>query len=742
MARKSKTSWYIGFERSILTVALILVGIWLFQQLNWLDIIPELLSFWQWGEALFSLFGTSIDSLLLPSTIALAVGFLIIQLFSTSPPVWARVTVSGVLFLLGLRYIVWRLFVTLNLSDPWNASLSISFFAIDVMAFLVCLGSLVQMCFTKDRSPEADWMSQAVIRGTYCPWVDIWVPTYNEPVEMLRRTIIGCQALDYANKRVYLLDDKRRPQMRSLAKELGCFYLDRPDNRHAKAGNLNNALRQTNGELIVVFDADFIPTRNFLTRTVGFFQDSKVALVQTPQTYYNGDPIKHNLGLGSIVTNDQDLFFRLLQSGRDTINAVICCGSSFIMRRKAVEKIGGIPTETLCEDLLTSLKLQAAKYRVLYLNEALSAGASAENIGGYIDQRIRWGQGTLQTLFCKVNPLVMPGLNLVQRFFYGLGILGWLLTGLQVLFLLVPLGFLLLGLTPLQAQFGELLFFWLPYYLMNLTVFAWLNGGRRSAFWADIYANITCFPLAVMIIATLIHPFGKTFKVTPKGVSSRDVYINWQVASPLLVTLVVYFIALGVHFLGLQWDGKPDSPAFSIFWAIYNTCVLAITIQVAIDVPQQVLSLSFPHQLFCKLILGNQEISGTTVELSQKGTKIKFLEIVLPNELPKIPATGFFDIPSIGLINVPVILHGSALPTQNISAIELKFAALEIQQERQLVEFLFCRPGQWKETTISETKSLWALLRSIFRLYPLAGKRNVNSNASVTTVTSVESSIL
>jgi cellulose synthase (UDP-forming) len=213
---------------------------------------------------------------------------------------------------------------------------------------------------------------------------------------------------------VYLLDDKRRPAMRSLAEELGCIYICRPDNRHAKAGNLNHAMKQTQGELIVSFDADFIPTREFLTRTVGFFQDPQVALVQTPQTFYNGDPIKHNLGLGGVLTNDQDLFFRLVQSGRDTFNCVICCGSSFIMRRQAVEKVGGIPTDTLCEDLLTSVKLQAAKYKVLYLNEALSAGASAENIGGYIDQRIRWGQGTLQTLFCSLNPLTMPGLNLVH----------------------------------------------------------------------------------------------------------------------------------------------------------------------------------------------------------------------------------------------------------------------------------------------------------------------------------------
>ncbi|MDV2993461.1 MAG: Cellulose synthase 1 [Chroococcidiopsis sp. SAG 2025] len=727
-----RSSWYNHTERVLIVIALILVGIWSTQQLNWLDLMAELLNFWQWGKGFFANVVSSLHVLLFPSVLGVAAATIAIHAFPSSPPVWVRVAVSSIVALLGLRYLTWRLFITLNFSDFWNGSLSLLFLAIDIAGFVVCVASLCHMSFITNRSPQADRLSKAVIAGTYCPWVDVWIPTYNEPVELLRRTIIGCQAMDYANKRVYLLDDKRRPAMRSLAEELGCVYICRPDNRHAKAGNLNHAMKQTQGELIVSFDADFIPTREFLTRTVGFFQDPQVALVQTPQTFYNGDPIKHNLGLGGILTNDQDLFFRLVQSGRDTFNCVICCGSSFIMRRHAVEKVGGIPTETLCEDLLTSVKLQAAKYKVLYLNEALSAGASAENIGGYIDQRIRWGQGTLQTLFCSLNPLTMPGLNLVQRCFYLIGILGWLLTGLQIFSLFVPLGFLVLGLMPLKAQMNELLFFWLPYYLINLTVFAWLNGSKRSSLWADVYANITCFPLALMTVKTLINPFGKGFKVTPKGVDARGVAVNWQVAYPLIFTLGLYVIALAVHLFGLQWEGKPASPGFSIFWGIYNACVLAIAIQVAIDVPQEVLSLSFPHQLACQLILGDRIIDGNTVEISQKRAKIQLDSF--PTNYPS-DTISHIDIPFLELKTLALI----SLPNRtdkNGTKIEIEFVSLTLEQERRLIEFLFCRPGQWQETPVSEFKSFWALITSVFRLYPLAETQRVNSNAITTSIKS------
>ena len=207
-----------------------------------------------------------------------------------------------------------------------------------------------------------------VVSGRYLPTVDIFVPTYSEPVEILRRTVLGCQSLRYPRKQIYLLDDQRRPAMRALARELGCHYRDRPDNQHAKAGNMNAALPSTSGELVAVFDADFIPTQDFLERTVGFFMDPQVGLVQTPQNFYSVDAVSRNLGLPGVITEEQQVFMRAAQPGRDSMGAIICHGTSFILRRTALEDIGNFPGETLSEDWATSIKLQAAGYKT-YLSQ-------------------------------------------------------------------------------------------------------------------------------------------------------------------------------------------------------------------------------------------------------------------------------------------------------------------------------------------------------------------------------------
>ncbi|RMH63760.1 MAG: glycosyltransferase, partial [Cyanobacteria bacterium J003] len=452
---------------------LALLGVLLWQ-LDWRDLLPNLVSFWHGGQAIMRPQGTTLEALLLPAFVWLAITFLLKEL-SPQPTFWSRLIVSLGLALLAVRYILWRFFNSLNLDDPLNGTVSILLFAAELLTLINTICFFVLSIFSKNRTPEADRLSQAVIRGEYLPWVDVILPTYNEGVEILHRSVIACQAMDYPHKRIYLLDDTRRPAVRALAAELGCEYRDRPDNRHAKAGNINHALPTLTGELIAVFDADFMPTRNFLTRTVGFFQDSKTAMVQTPQHFFNEDPVTINLGLEGIVNNEQTLFFRFIQPSRDFFNAVVCCGTCFVIRRSALDEIGGIPTDSITEDYLTSLYLQGRGYQIKYLNEALSAGMSPETISAYINQRLRWGQGTLQMLFLKQNFFTIPNLNLIQRFYHGLGVLYWLLSIPRVIFLLAPLAFLLFGLAPFRATVNEILYFYCPYYLGNIMAFSWLT---------------------------------------------------------------------------------------------------------------------------------------------------------------------------------------------------------------------------------------------------------------------------
>ncbi len=720
MANNFKLDWFKRVEQGLLTLAIVGGCFLLIQKLEILGTLTELLNFWQWGQFTFGSVASSTNTLILPSLIGVASTFAVIQLYPIAPPRWLRLAVISILLLLLGRYFFWRLFATLNLTDPINGTLSVSLLVVEALGWILSISSLILAVLERDRTIEADRMSQAVLQGEYLPWVDVYVPTYNESVAMLRRTIIGCQGMDYPHKRIYLLDDCRRWQMKNLAEELGCNYLTRPDNRHAKAGNINHALLHTHGELIVVFDCDFIPTRNFLTRTVGFFQQPETALLQTHKAYYNSDPIRHNLGLQSVITNDEDMFFGSILSGRDRANSVICCGSSFVVRRRVLDRIGGIPTETLTEDFVTSLKIQALGDRVIYLNEALSAGLAAENIGGYIDQRLRWGQGTIQTLFCRANPFSLAGLNLVQRFIHGLGILYWFQSGAYVAFLCLPLAFFWLGIEPIRASLSEMLFFFLPYYLTFVVVFSWLTGGRRSVFWAEVYAAIIAFPVAYMVINTCINPFGKSFKVTPKGVSAKKAILNWQAASPLIILLLLYLCLIVTQIFNWQWVPNSDTVSIGLFWAIYNTFILSVAILIAIDVPQQVLTNFFPLQLSCNLHLGDHTFYGVTNSLSEWGANSSFSNNSAIDTAIKI---GFLDIPGINIFDAPVVINSISLDRHNNLDIEFNFSELDICSQRQLVNFVFGQPDRWQAQPINEVKSLWSLFGSIFRIYPLT--RNI-----------------
>ncbi|MGG6265224.1 glycosyltransferase [Leptolyngbya sp. AN03gr2] len=682
------------------------------QQQDWLDpqIEAWMIEVQFWLRQLLSLedFNASWQTVLFPAVISFSIT-IALKLFFTDSTSGIRKIASALMLFLAVRYLLWRVLYTLNLSDPVNGSLSLLALGIELLAFIQNISSMLLMCWRTDRTAQADKASEAVLEESYAPWVDILIPTYNEPVALLRRTIIGCQALKYERKSIYLLDDQRRPEMRSLAAELGCNYVDRPDNRHAKAGNINHALQFLEGDLITVFDADFIPTQNFLHRTIGLFQDPTVALVQTPQTFYNSDPIRYNLGLEGVLTNEQDFFFRAIQPGRDGLNSTICCGTSFVVRRDLLNQIGGIPTETLCEDLCTSMHFQSLGYQVLYLNESLSAGASAENISSFIDQRLRWAQGTLQTLFSSYNPLRMQGLTFAQRGLCLLGILSWFLFGLNLVMLLMPLTYLWFGFTPLLMPLDGLLSYWLPCYLGNIILLSWLSDRKRSFFWGEIYAAITCFPIALITLKTLINPFGKRFKVTPKGVTAKGIRFNWKISFPIIVLIGLYSMA--IVWGGLTWNFSAlnDATLINLGWAIYNMAILLIALQTTIDVPQKVLSLNFFHQLECGLMFQGKWIEAETIQLSEQGIQLR-ADLALP-----IGATAQIDVPQIGLFNVAV-----EVTSAEDSIFSLRFTDLPLSQERQLISFLFCKPGQWQEEFISETKSLSSFVWSIFRLYPLA----------------------
>lgn len=676
---------------------------------------------------------------LLAPTVILLVIALVVMRVSPQPRSWSRWIVVSILLVLTVRYILWRSLSTLNLSDPRNGVFSLGLFFLEVLMLVSGTIQLFLMLRVRDRRREANENAIAVLAGHFLPSVDVMIPTYNEPEFILRRTVIGCQAIDYPNKRIYLLDDTRRPEMRDLAAELGCEYLTRPDNRHAKAGNLNHAIAQTDGELIVVFDADFIPTSNFLNRTVGFFQDEQVALVQTPQSFYNPDPIARNLGLENILTPEEEVFYRQIQPIRDAAGSVICSGTSFVVRRSALEAAGGFVTDSLSEDYFTGIRLSAQGYRLVYLDEKLSAGLAADNMSAHATQRLRWARGTLQAFFIEANPLTIRGLKPLQRLAHFEGLLYWFTSISRVGFLLMPLAFSFLGVIPVRATEAELMFFFLPYYVVQLFVFSWLNYRSRSAILSDIYSLVLAIPLAFTVIQVMLNPFSKGFKVTPKGTASDRYTFNWNLGLPLIGLFILTAISLwrnlGMCLIKDGWAAAPIDPIEALaraesikgmgigwLWSGYNLIMLSIAILILLDVPKP-----DRHEWFDLRRTVNLQIPlpykpsqqpsvfwGITTMMSEGGVEVSMTQPGFP-----VVATEETMPVLLHILEEDLTLQGVATQTglrDEFSTVRITFTGMSLAQHRQLVKILFCRPGQWKRrNSPGEFQSLLLLFRILLK---------------------------
>ena len=641
--------------------------------------------------------------LLIPTLVLFILAQGVIKL-SPQPQVWSQRLVAGALLALFIRYFLWRSLSTLNFSNPADGIFSVSLFVMELMAMV---GGAVQMLllFTaKNRDREADKYSVAVTENRYSPTVDIFIPTYNEPDFIVKRTIMGCQAINYDRKNVYVLDDTKRKSIEQLATELGCHYIARADNSHAKAGNLNNALMQTDGELVVVFDADFVPTTNFLERTVGFFQKEKIALLQTPQSFYNCDPIARNLGLEKVLTSEEEVFYRYLQPIKDGAGSVVCAGTSFVARRSALQDIGYFATDSVSEDYFTGIRLAARGYELAYIDEKLSAGLAAESIGAHIDQRLRWVRGTLQAFFIKSNPLTIPGLSLWQRLGHLEGLVHWFSCIPRVFFLIAPIVCIFAGLTPVLGTPSEFVYIFLPYYALLLTVFSWLNKRSRSVLLSDIYSLVQAIPLSIAVIEVLFSPFNKGFQVTPKGTARDKFNYNWSLALPMTILLGATLISFAVSLLSISDIGFN----LGLYWSAYNLLTISVAMMALLDLPKPSFYEWYDYKKEIGVYSDRSCYGGMTRKISEEGIEIELSRSAnLANDV------------MVELIPEVLFISGtitrSHIEDDLIRAV-VKFNSLSIEQHRELVEMLYCRPGIWqRRNTPNEIQSVLILLKLLLR---------------------------
>ncbi|MEK7858320.1 MAG: glycosyltransferase family 2 protein [Elusimicrobiota bacterium] len=528
---------------------------------------------------------------------------------------WALVPFSMVM---SVRYFYWRATETLNLAGPAASTVSVTLLAAEMVAYLTFV-----LFYWQTFAPSQPEPVETVEKDL--PTVDVFITIYNEPVDILFRTLAGATALDYpvGKLHIYVLDDGRRPAVAEMVERFGCRYLARDENTHAKAGNVNYGLENSGGSLVFILDCDHVPVSSFLRETVGFFQDPKVAFVQTPHHFYNPDCYRKNLYLEDELANEQDLFFRVIQPGRNPSSSAIFAGSAAVLRRSALEEIGGCQTLCAIEDLHTGMVLHAKGYRSIFYERTMSGALSPENFMGYLVQRARWTRGGVQ-LFLLRNPLFQTGLSITQRAHYFASLLYFFHGWIRLVFLMTPLAFLLFKTPPIIADTWTLVLYFLPHYILSHHLFHKICKQYRNPFWSDVYETGGSFWLAWTALITFFQPETLIFNVTPKGEASlkKEVF-HWRYVLPHIILLGLLLLGVGLvtHHL-VYSDLTLDAYALNIGWALFNIVLLATSIEVAREQPHKRATHRLHRSIPCELSFEDTVIAGKTVDISDHGVGV------------------------------------------------------------------------------------------------------------------------
>jgi tetratricopeptide (TPR) repeat protein/cellulose synthase/poly-beta-1,6-N-acetylglucosamine synthase-like glycosyltransferase len=476
-----------------------------------------------------------------------------------------------------LFYLVYRGFFTLNLGGPYAVFASLFLYVSE------CYGVVVMLLFFLQVWDVSHPPQQPVLEGHT---VDVFVPTYNEDVDLLRTTLRACVAMDYPH-RTYLCDDggtdarvndpekgpasrARAAALKALCAELGVIYITRPENRHAKAGNCNHAFEKTDGEFIIIFDADHVPEKHFITRLIGYFADEKLAFVQTPHAFYNFHSFQscydHNT---RSYWEDGQLFYEVIQPGRNRWNAPIFAGSAAMFRREALADVGYIATETITEDMHTGLRMHSRGWKSLGIPERMVAGQAAPDVTTFHTQRLRWGEGNL-SIMAHNNPLTTPGLSLGQRLCYLGSMIHWSGGLFKVAIYLTPLLMLVTGVAPVE-QFTWFLFLLTAVYVAACVgSFKVISNGHGS-FWNNELFGMAGFwtQMRGTMRALFLRQFQQFVVTSKRGRQSKSV---WP-----YISAHVYFIAASVLALLWGWGdflfGLTDDftkPVLASGWAVFH----------------------------------------------------------------------------------------------------------------------------------------------------------------------------
>ncbi|HLO75993.1 MAG TPA: UDP-forming cellulose synthase catalytic subunit [Magnetospirillum sp.] len=613
-----------------------------------------------------------------------------------------------------LRYVAWRGLYTLKSSDLLGTTMAVTLYLAEVYSVSIALlGSIVNSSpVTRPALTLAEIPDHADL-----PTVDVFIPSYNEAQDMLEVTVRAALMMRYPadRMRVYLLDDggtdqkigdadparaaaaqERRASLQALCARLGAHYLTRARNQHAKAGNINSALKATDGDYVVILDADHVPAADFLDRTVPWLAlHDDVFLVQTPHFMVNPDPIDRNL-LQSFrrIPAENDMFYQTIQKGLDFWASSFFCGSAAMLRRRHLMEVGGLAGDTITEDAETALSLHRKGYRSVYLDRPMVAGLAPETFTAFVIQRMRWAQGMIQILLLK-KPFLHPGLKWYQRVGYMSSLMFWLFPFARMIFVLSPLAYLLFGIEIYNASTSQIMAYTLPHIVASYMTSSLLFGRTRWPLISEIYEIMQCAFSFTAIVKVVMNPRQPSFVVTPKGDTLDDEFI-----SPLARPFYVLFALVGVGFVGGLWRFwlypiTRDMTTVVLLWNLLNFLTLLAALGALVERRQRRSSPRMPAQQKGRVAMGGDWIGCDIDDLSAGGARL-----LLPASTAK-PQRGDVirlsaDSPPLGQhVDLPCEVC-SAYPLGRFLALGVRFQQNTEEDARQAVALAFGDSARWQ----------------------------------------------
>jgi cellulose synthase/poly-beta-1,6-N-acetylglucosamine synthase-like glycosyltransferase/predicted Zn-dependent protease len=484
----------------------------------------------------------------------------------------ARQAVIAASLAVCLFYLIYRLFFTLNLTTSYAIFVSLFLWVGELYGVFVLVLFFVQVW--DSREPP----QRPVLEGRA---VDVFVPTYNEDPQLLRATLEACNRLNYPHK-TYVCDDGKRPAVKALAEELGVHYMIRPDNRHAKAGNLNHAFDKTDGEFIIILDADHVPEPHFITRLLGYFEDEKLGFVQTPHAFYNFDSFQARLHhKRRRYWEEGHLFYEVIQPGRNRWNCPIFAGSAAIFRRQALKEVGYIAVETITEDMHTGMRVNARGWKSMAISERLVAGQAAPDVTTFHSQRIRWGEGNL-SIMAYDNPLTMKGLTLAQRLCYLGSMVHWAGGLFKLAIYLTPILMMFTGVAPVAEFTWTLAILTLVYIAASVYGVRVASNGFGSFFNGELFCMVNFWTqIRGTMKALFWRKFQKFVVTTKRGRQAKSI---WPYVRPQIVLMALSLIALVWGWGRLAFSISDDyfKPIIPTFWILFHVTLAFIVLRRAL----------------------------------------------------------------------------------------------------------------------------------------------------------------